>query len=293
MTDRLGAEAIHAALAARRTTPPEWFSGDLPGVIGRRIEYHARIGSTSNRARELSASGEPEGTVVVADEQTSGRGRFDRAWHSPPGLGLYMSGILRPEAPAFEAPVFGLMGAVAAASALAETSPVPIRIKWPNDMVAESPGIGRRKIAGILAEGRTSLDSVRDVVIGIGINVNQQPSDFPPDIAATAVSLRILRSEPCDRVALAAAILTALDAWYTLWRRQGGAVVLDAYRLVALDLEGRRVRVTNHRGHTQDERPWIGTTAGITPLGALRVIPEDGGAEVEIRYGEVSRLREA
>ncbi|HEY3175722.1 MAG TPA: biotin--[acetyl-CoA-carboxylase] ligase [Candidatus Polarisedimenticolia bacterium] len=293
MIDRLGADTILAALSAGRTIQSNAPGDEAAGIIGRRIEYHARIGSTNDRARELGASGEPEGTVVVADEQTRGRGRADRAWHSPSGLGLYMSVLLRPEAHAAEAPIFGLMGAVAAATGLAEEAPESIRIKWPNDLIAQIPGDGRRKVAGILSEARTSIDSIRDVVIGFGVNVNHQASDFPHEIASKAVSLSLLTGGPCDRVAVAAAILTAFDTWYTLWRRSGDPPVLQAYRNLALDLTGRRVRVAGAPRRPGDGLAWTGTTDGLTPAGALRVIPEAGGEVVEVLYGEVSRVEEA
>jgi BirA family transcriptional regulator, biotin operon repressor / biotin---[acetyl-CoA-carboxylase] ligase len=278
--------ALQAALDAWRRAR----SG--AGPIGRRLEHHLRIASTNDRARELAASGEPEGTVVLAEEQTRGRGRGERAWHSPAGLGLYLSVILRPHAPASGAPLLGLMAAVAAAEALAAASPEPVRIKWPNDLVVphgEGSAASLRKLGGILAEARASSDEIRDLVIGIGVNVDHRPGDFPPEFAHRATSLRILNDHPIDRRDLILSLLTALDDWYTLWGDRGDGPVLEHYERAALDLEGRRVRVTDGAS------VWTGTTAGLSQDGALRVTPDPphpGAAEpaVSIRFGDVARV---
>ncbi len=246
-----------------------------PTPIGRSLEFHRRIDSTNDRARTLAASGEPEGTVILADEQTRGRGRAERTWHSPPGLGLYMSIILRPEAPASRAPLLGLMAAVAGAVALGAD------IKWPNDLL-----IGGRKVAGILTEARSAESRIRDVVVGMGININQRLSDFPPEIARTATSLRLVRGRPLERVPVALDILTAFARWYKLWLSAGDARVLEEFQTLAVDLNGRHVRVI------EGASAWTGKTAGISPEGALRVRRDDGGDLAEVRYGEVTRVME-
>jgi len=120
-------------------------------VFGHRVFYYPTIGSTNDRALDLAVAGEPEGAVVLAEEQTGGRGRRERTWHSPARLGIYVSLILRPLVPATRAPLFTFTAAVAAASALRETCSLQAAIKWPNDVVVE-----RRKIAGILGETRGS-----------------------------------------------------------------------------------------------------------------------------------------
>ena len=285
-SDPLDAASLTASLEARRRTLP-----DLPVLLGRRVEHHARIDSTSDRARAIAASGEPEGTVVIADEQTAGRGRSERHWHSPPGLGLYLSVILRPDASPADAPIFGLMAAVAVCEALRDVVPVPVQIKWPNDLIVETSGV-RRKLAGILAEARTTSDSIRDLVIGVGVNVNHEAADFPQEITGRSTSLRILAVRQFARVTLAAEILTRLDAWYTLWNRFGNTPLLEAYAAAAVDLVGHAVRVTGGARHDGAASDPTGTTAGLSPDGALRVIPDDGGEALIIRYGEVLRLEE-
>ena len=259
-------DRLRANLAARHP-------GRAP-VVGRRLEFHSRLDSTNDRARDLAASGEPEGTVVLADEQSRGRGRGDRSWHSPPGLGVYLSVILRPAAPAANAPFFGLLAAVAAAGALEGS------IKWPNDIM-----ISGRKVAGILTEARTSSDTIREVVIGVGANVNQEQRDFPESIARLATSLRLERGRTLDRTDVACDILTALDEWYNLCSREGSGPIRESYERLAEGLSGRRVEVGDGNGSFQ------GVTEGLSLDGALRVRRADGAREiVEVRYGEVRRV---
>ena len=261
-------------------------------VLGRSFEVHHSIESTNDRARELASCGEPEGTVVVADEQTRGRGRAARGWHSAPGLGLYMSVILRPRTPPARAPLMGLMAAVAVREALSKSTPAAIAIKWPNDIVVrrETPdGLG--KLAGILTESRATSELVRDLVVGVGVNVNHLENDFPAEIAGRATSLRLLGGAALDRAELAAGILTAMDGWYTLWARSGDQPILEAFRAMALDLEGRRVRVVAGVGQEGVEA-LTGTTAGLAGDGALRVLPDGGGRPVDVRYGDVMRVVE-
>ena len=270
--------------------------GREPGALGGRVEFHARLASTSDRARDLAASGEPHGTVVIADEQLAGRGRGGREWHSPGRLGLYLSCILRPDAPPEQAPLAGLLAAVAcretAASVLREAASfLPedssflshegvVQLKWPNDVVS-----GRRKLAGILPESRASQEGIRDVVLGIGLNVNHDAADFPEDLHGRATSLRLLAGAPLDRVAVAARLVTALDQWYNVWVHEGAEAITQAYAAHNPDLAGRRVRV-NDRGGS-----WEGVTEGIAPDGALLVRRADGG-RIAVRFGEVGRVEE-
>lgn len=264
--------------------------GGADRLLGRRLEWHPRIDSTNVRARALAASGEPEGTVVLAGEQSQGRGRGTRVWHSAKGAGLYLSVILRPEADAPSVPLFGLMAAVAAVEALRSLGGETLVIKWPNDLVV-APGHSRlagRKLAGILTESRTSSEGIRDLVIGIGVNLQQTLSDFPEDLRDIATSLRALTGRPPDTNAAASALILSLDRWYRLWRREGDAPILEAYPANAPGLSGRRVRV--------DEGPegWTGTTAGLTREGALKVIKDgEPGGVVTIRHGDMVRIGEA
>ncbi|MFQ5701216.1 MAG: biotin--[acetyl-CoA-carboxylase] ligase [Acidobacteriota bacterium] len=274
-------------LLMRRTGP----SGAV--VVGRRVEYYARLSSTNDRARELASSGEPEGTVVLAGEQTHGRGRASHSWHSPPGLGVYLSAIFRPVALPSAVPLFGLLAAVAATYAMHRLDLDTIRIKWPNDLVIpdRSPAGRYRKVGGILTEARTGPDTIRDLVVGVGVNVNHTESDFPAELEQRPTSLRIIGGRVIDRTDVAFQVLAALGEWYAVWPREGDEAVLQAYVKLALDLRGARVRV---RG---DDDTWEGVTAGLSPDGALRVVPDgprpaarDG--VVEVRYGDLAHIEE-
>jgi BirA family biotin operon repressor/biotin-[acetyl-CoA-carboxylase] ligase len=268
---------------------------ELPArVIGRRIEHLPQVGSTNDRARELAAAGEPEGLVVVADEQTLGRGRGGRVWHSAPGLGLYVSVVLRPRIPPAGIPRISLVAAVAGADALREASGLPVRIKWPNDLVRIDPQGRKRKLGGVLTEGRAGIDGVRDVVVGMGINVNHAPEDFPPELRGRATSLRAEMGRPIGRSEVLKQVLRWLDQWYRAWTQEGIDPVLDAYRERAVDLSGRAVRV---RGG-EESQAWDGVTAGLEDDGSLRVRPsgsaQDAGRPVVlVRHGDVDRVEEA
>jgi len=264
---------------------------DRGARIGRAVEYHASIGSTNDRARELAAVGEPEGLVVLAGEQTRGRGRAGRSWHSAPELGLYLSVLLRPTGAGERVPLVALAAAVGVASGLRAASGVDLRIKWPNDLVVDPPDGSRRKIGGILTEGRAGVEGVREVIVGVGVNLNHDSGDFPAELRESAGSLRMERGRRIDPTGAALALLEGLERWYVTWREQGDAPVLAAYRDLGVGLEGHAVRVAGPGGS------WTGVTAGLSEDGALRVrrdAPEGGtrGEIVAVRFGEVERVEE-
>ena len=147
------------------------------------VEYHDAIPSTNERARQLGAAGDSD-VVVVADEQTGGKGRLDRAWSSPSG-GIWLSILLRPNVPPAQAPIFTLAAAVAATRAAREAG-VDAEIKWPNDLLVTG-GDGARKMTGILTEMEGEADRISWLVVGIGINANVDPEDIPTDKPATSI----------------------------------------------------------------------------------------------------------
>src|SRR5512141_342585 len=164
--------------------------------------------STNRVAMEMAECGAPHGTIVVADEQTAGRGRMGRRWVSPAGKNLYVSLLLRPAVPTVDAPRLALVAGVALADAV-ETMGVPASLKWPNDLYC-----GGWKAAGILAEMASDPDGVRHVVIGVGLNVNMEKTDFPPDLRGTATSLRIRAGRVFRRVDVLARLLDAFGTRY-------------------------------------------------------------------------------
>jgi len=176
--------------------------------IGRKILHFHSIDSTNNKARELAELGEPEGTVVIAEEQTQGKGKLGRAWHSQAHKGIWMSMILRPDADLSAASFLMQLACVAvgkAAGSLAET----IWLKWPNDIL-----LNGKKICGILTQSSGEIDKAEYVIIGIGINVNQDQADFPDPLRARATSLKIETGKPIVRQTLIAKILNEFEKNY-------------------------------------------------------------------------------
>lgn len=245
-------------------------AGARLGRLGRRVEFFSTIGSTNDIASARAASGDHEGAVFVADAQTSGRGRRGRTWCSPPGAGLYVSTILRPGR-SRDGERATLLTTLAAGVALVEgvrrATGLLAALKWPNDLYA-----GRRKLAGILAEG--AGDSV---VLGYGINVS--PASYPPDVADRVTSLEGELGRDVDRPRVFAETLCALASRYDDLLEGRFDAILDAWRSLAPAAEGARVSWTTPEGVQS------GMTAGIDDRGALLV---RSGERVErIVAGEV------
>lgn len=219
-------------------------------------------GSTNDEARALAAEGAPEGTLVMADRQTAGRGRLGRAWHSAPGLGLYLSVVLRPKEPAGRIGRYALMAAVAACTACRTVAGERVRIKWPNDLLA-----GGAKLGGILAEVRSGAAG-QELVVGLGVNVNHREMDFPEELRGAATSLRALRDgEPVDREAFALTSIAALGAELADLRDGGWDRVAQRFLSYAPSARGQRVRLATGG---------LGITGGLDASGALRVVAEHG-----------------
>lgn len=243
-------------------------------LIGHRLLYFLTLSSTNEHVRELAEDGWPEGTVVLAEEQTAGKGRGGRKWHSPPGVGLYFSVLLKPQLPPEKTPLVTLVAAVAAARGLRDCGSEGA-IKWPNDLI-----LGGRKIGGILADSRLRAGTPPEVVLGIGLNVNHLEEHFPPDLAARAGSIRMHGGAPADRTTLLTRVLIRLDEAYAALTAGGEAGLLDAFLALCPMAKGRTVTVTG------EDEAFTGETMGLTPLGSLRVSTAAGLREV--RVGEVT-----
>ncbi|MFQ5829370.1 MAG: biotin--[acetyl-CoA-carboxylase] ligase [Candidatus Methylomirabilia bacterium] len=213
------------------------------GLMGRAFYAFPVVISTQDELRRLGESGAPEGTVVVADHQTGGRGRQRRTWVDQPGSNLLFSLLLRPEMPAAQVPQLTLLAAVATREALIASTRLEIVIRWPNDLL-----VGRRKLAGILAEASALDDRVSQVILGIGINVNQ--TTFP-ELGAEATSLALELGHPLDREMLLEGLLAALDGWYTRCLREGFLGVREAWRQAAVSL-GQPVATAGVAGVAED-----------------------------------------
>lgn len=221
--------------------PHEISFGRESAVFGFNIYSFDRVDSTNTVAQKYAARGEGEGTLIIADRQTAGRGRLGRSWHSPPGTGVYMSLILKPEIAPAAAPGLSLIAAVSVAEAVRSLTKVKASIKWPNDVL-----YGSRKLAGVLTELDTELDRVRHVIVGIGVNVNMEASDFPEELKDKATSLRILTGKPVDRVRLVQTILDVLEARYQSFCRDGLRGQIKKIRSLSAIL-GKRIRFTYNR----------------------------------------------
>src|SRR5688572_5574311 len=192
-------------------------AGDRAGIFSRQVLWYADVGSTNDVAGALADRGEPEGTVVIADAQSAGRGRHGRAWASPPGAGLYMSIVMRPAAHTVR--LLTIAAGVALADGIQAATGLQPQLKWPNDVY-----LGGRKLAGILAEAGTSKAGVQHVVLGCGINL--MPAAYPPDVAARATSIESELGRPIDRGLLLVECLAALHLRYReLLSRASGAVI--------------------------------------------------------------------
>lgn len=242
-----------------------------------KVHLFASVGSTNDVARNFAEAGAAAGTIVLAEEQSQGRGRAGRGWVSPAGVGLWISMIARPTRPE-EMPTLPLRTAAAVATALdpfllEET----IGIKWPNDLL-----IHGRKLAGILCEGAWSGPQLGYVIIGIGVNLLHSTQDFPPSLREQAISLRIATGAPISRFEAGSAVVGGL---------QNAASGLDWQSTLPLQLErrdalrNRPVQITEPLAGTEIA---IGIARGIDAEGALLV--ETEGAVRAIRSGTVRML---
>lgn len=213
-----------AAAAARRLTAGDSLHPWRPRLVGEEVIRLAETDSTNAEAWRRARLGAASGTVVVAGAQTSGRGRQGRKWLSAPGLGLYFSTLFRPGfLPPSAAPAFTMLGAVAARRVAALLGAPAVRLKWPNDLVV--PGAGGsplRKLGGVLAEAASAGEELQAVVLGIGLNLNHRPEDFPPDLAGSATSLAQLTGKETAPERAEAALVQALnDVYLNLLTRDG------------------------------------------------------------------------
>ena len=243
-------------------------------VLKPKVLRFESLPSTNTELARLASEGAAEGVSIVADEQTAGRGRLQRAWSSPKGAGLYFSILLRPAIPQNHWPLITFMAALAVGDALGEASGVQTDIKWPNDLLS-----GERKICGILAEA-IETPAGRAVIVGIGINLTQNA--FPPELANVATSVATSTGRPPDRERILAALLDALSRWYSLLDEPGR--IVDAWSNRSSYAIGKLVQVSN------GDDLWQGTTAGVEPDGALRLRTASGEIKL-VRAGDVYSVR--
>jgi BirA family transcriptional regulator, biotin operon repressor / biotin---[acetyl-CoA-carboxylase] ligase len=228
------------------------------------IHHYYKIGSTNSEAMLAASNAAPEGSVFLAEEQLAGRGRGAHTWHSAKSTGIYCSVILRPPMPPADALLLSLAAGLAVRAAVTEIMPLPIDLKWPNDVL-----LNGKKFCGILAEMNAEATRVRHLVIGIGINVNQ--SKFPAELRDIATSLRLETGTEWSRVELCAALLKSLDREYRSFINDGAAsrsALLKRFEEHSSSVRGRKVRV--------EEDGLEGVSEGLDTSGFLQVRTSEG-----------------
>jgi len=233
-------------------------------ALGRRLHLFDELGSTQDEAKRLAEAGAPEGTLVIAERQTSGRGRMGRSWLSPKGKGLWMSLVLRPDMPVFCTPQLTLLIAVALCRSLRRQTGLDIGIKWPNDLL-----VNGRKISGILLESSAEEERLRHVIAGVGISVNLGPDDYPPELLPKAVSLMMAAGRPFDRTETAALFLESLEELYGIYLKDGFEPIRLLWEDCSVSL-GKAAVLKTPQGTIE------GVPVGLAPSGALRVRTADG-----------------
>src|SRR5882672_6457976 len=257
---------------------PDMLRDHLKGsMFAKRIHHFFRIDSTNRVAMELGSAGEPEGAVVLAEEQTAGRGRAGRSWHSERAAGIYVTLLLRPKLAPVQAPLLTMMAGLSAHSAVQALTGLEVDLKWPNDLLVRG-----RKLGGILTEMHAEPGQVRFVIVGIGLNVNQEK--FPGELASLATSLRAETGKPQSRMELLVRLLHEFESDYNRFLKEGVASVVERFESVSSYAKGKRVRVTN------GTESYAGTTAGLGPEGLLQVEREDGRVTAVIS-GDVTEAR--
>lgn len=236
------------------------------GEFGCRIHHLYKTDSTMNEAGRLAAAGAPHGTLVIAEEQTAGRGRLGHVWLSEPRVGLYFTLVLRPALSPAAAPILTLLCGVAVAEALQELSDLPMDLRWPNDVLCRE-----KKCAGILVEMTAEPDRIAHVLAGIGINVNHE--SVPAELATEATSLRLESGRTFSRVEVLGAILARMEYYYQRLLKEGPAAIVERFSQVSSYARGKRVKVIDSKDGL------TGVTAGLAPDGVLLVQRDDGRTE--------------
>lgn len=239
--------------------------------LGKHLAYLNEVDSTNRYVKACAVKGAPHGFVAIAERQAGGRGRFDRAWFSPSGCGIYFSLLLRPRMPLGEAPRLTIMAALAVSLAIEREAGLKPEIKWPNDVL-----LGGKKCCGILLEVSAKNNVLDYVVLGIGINVNTP--EFPNGVNATSVAIEC--GEAASRPRLAAAVLYEFETLMDELEHNGFEPILKRYRERSCTL-GNRITVT------EGEKKLEGVASGFDEIGFL-LLRLDGGGVVRVSSGDVT-----
>ena len=244
-------------------------------VFGNKIFTFDSIDSTNNCAKAVAGCGATEGTVVIAEQQTAGRGRMGRPWQANPNENLIFSIVLRPRLSADALNLLPLYVAVAVSEAIESVTGLKVECKWPNDILYNG-----KKLAGILIEGSLKQDKVDYVVIGVGINVNQ--TKFEGDLSAKASSLKLESKKEIDRARLFKEILSGLEKDYRMFQTSGFQSVVPQWIAHSSMLE-KTISVS------QQGNVISGVVKGLSPEGGL--VLKTNGAEQTVFAGDVTVLQ--
>lgn len=248
-------------------------------IIAKAVLSYKKIDSTNDSAYALAEKGIAEGTIVISEEQTKGKGRHGRRWESPAKSGIYMSCVLRPSMALNEIPRITLLAAVAVAKAIRRSTGLEAMIKWPNDIL-----INGRKVCGILTELKAEQDSVDFIILGIGINVNTPIADLPKGASSLREELGLLaKSQRISRVDFAKSIFESLDEEYLRLRAKGFKPIMEEWRSMSA-LPGRKIKVL------LPQRTVEGEAHDIDPDGSL-IVRLDSGILEKVSSGDVIMLR--
>ncbi len=228
-------------------------------VMGSNLEIIMSTGSTQEEARQRAELDAPEGTLIIAEEQTGGKGRMGRKWFSPSGKGIWMSLILRPQQAIEYTSQLTLLTGVAVCRAIRKTTGLQVGIKWPNDIL-----LNQRKISGILLESIIEDKVVRYCIVGIGISVNVDSEDYPEELKDIATSLKIANGAPVDRTMLIAAVLEEFEMLYKLYNEEGFVPIASLWEALSVTINQEVIINTVH-GLRE------GIAMGLDPSGALLV----------------------
>ena len=255
-------------------TPEKIMLGLKCKLFAKNIIHFHEIESTNEEAKRIAEKGHPEGTLVIAETQTAGKGRMGRHWQSPPSTGLWTSIILKPSIPLRDAPQLALLTAAALQTALAEEFNIKAKIKWPNDLLADN-----KKICGILTEMKGEPDRISYIVNGVGINVNQEQEDFAGELADKAVSLKVIKGAEVDRLLLLQKYLETLEEFYLDFLKNG----LERTRKICIESSHTIGNIiTIYSG----EKEYTGEAIDLGNDGAL--IMKIDGQKIPFYGGEVS-----
>jgi BirA family biotin operon repressor/biotin-[acetyl-CoA-carboxylase] ligase len=243
-------------------------------LMGKKVYYFDTVTSTMDIAHNLAKQNEPEGTVVVAESQTKARGRLKRKWFCWRYKGIYFSFILRPQIHPNQAFIFNLLSSVAVVEAIKEITDIQTELKWPNDII-----LNGKKLAGILTEIEAEMEKVHFIIIGIGINVNNNSQQ----LIEPAISLYEYKKEIIDRLDLMRSLLIKIEEYYLLFKQKGTGFILDRWRMYTSTL-GRMVKII------QDKRVLIGLAQDVDEEGNLLLRKETGLIE-RINAGDLFYCR--